>query len=80
MDIDTVRSFFMWCTIINVAILAYSVVICAVAGNFIYRMHGKWFAMPRETFNVVIYSYLGLFKVLVITLNLVPYIALVILG
>ena len=80
MDIDTVRTFLMWCTIINVAILAYSVIICAVAGNFIYRMHSKWFPMPRETFNVVIYSYLGIFKILVITLNLVPYIALLILG
>ncbi|MFH1487113.1 MAG: DUF6868 family protein [Chloroflexota bacterium] len=36
--------------------------------------------MPRETFNVAIYSFMGLFKVFVFVFNLVPYVALVIVG
>ena len=80
MDIETVRAFFMWCAIINAALLALSFVILALAGDWVYRMHGRWFPMPRETFNVVIYSFLGIFKILVIMFNLVPYVALVIVG
>ena len=80
MDIETVRAFFMWCTIINVVLLALSFVMLAFAGDWVYRMHGRWFPMPRETFNVVIYSFLGSFKMFVLAFNLVPYIALVIVG
>ena len=80
MDIQTVRAFFMWCTIINAALLILSVLICACAGGWIYRMHGRWFPMPRETFNVVLYSFLGVFKVVFVAFNLTPYLVLLILG
>lgn len=80
MDIQTIRAFFMWCTIVNAALLIWSFLVCAYAGDRIYRMHGKWFPMPRETFNVAIYSFIGLYKVLVIVFNAVPYIALLIVG
>ena len=80
MDVETIRAFFMWCTIINMALLIISFLFCASIGNFIYRFHGKWFPMPRETFNVVLYSYLGIYKIFIIVFNLVPYVALLIVG
>ena len=80
MDIEAIRAFFMLCTIINVALLAISFLMCASLGDWIYRIHSRWFPMTREAFNVAIYSILGLFKVLVIVFNLVPYIALAIVG
>ncbi len=80
MDLDTVRAFFMWCTIVNGALLVLSFLICACAGDLVYRMHSKLFPMSRETFNVVIYSFIGLLKIFVITFNLVPYVALLIVG
>ena len=80
MDIETVRAFFMWCAIINAALLALSFVILALAGDWVYRMHSKWFPIPRETFNVVIYSFLGFLKIFIVVFNLVPYIALLIVG
>ena len=80
MDIDSIRAFFMWCTILNVALLVLSSLICACAGDWVYRAHSKWFTIPKETFNVAIYSFLGLYKILVITFNLIPYLALSIIG
>ncbi|MBN2296664.1 MAG: hypothetical protein JXM70_29820 [Pirellulales bacterium] len=80
MDIETLTSFFMWCTIINVAFLAFSFLFCAFGGDFIYRMHGKWFPMSRETLTVVLYSYMGIYKIVIIVFNLVPYLALSIVG
>jgi hypothetical protein len=80
MDIQTVREFFMWCTIINAALLTVSFLMCASAGGLIYRMHSTWFPMSREAFNVAIYSFLGVYKMLFIALNLVPYLALLIMG
>ena len=80
MEIETVRDFFMWCTIINVALLALSFLLFAGLGDWIYRMHTKWFPMPRETFTVVLYSFLGMYKIMFIMFNLVPYVALLIVG
>ena len=80
MDIQTVREFLMWCTIINGGLLIVSFLICASAGGLIYQVHGTFFPMSRETFNVAIYSFLGVYKVLFVALNLVPYLALLIVG
>ena len=80
MSIDLLRSFFMWCTILNGALLVFSFLICACAGDWVYRMHGRWFAIPRETFNVVVYAFIGFFKIIFLVFNLVPYVALIIAG
>ncbi len=78
MDIQTLTAFFMWCTIINAGILVLWSVFFVFAPDFVYRIQSKWFPIPRETFNVTIYSFLGLFKVVFIVFNLVPYVALLI--
>jgi len=80
MDIQTLTTFFMWCTILNFALLSLSSLICVCAGDWVYRIHSKWFCISRETFNVAIYSFLGLYKVLVFVFNLIPYVALLIVG
>ena len=80
MDIDSIRAFFMWCTILNVALLVFSSLICVCAGDWVYRIHSKWFSISRETFNVAIYSFIALYKLLVFVFNIIPYIALLIVG
>ena len=80
MDIDTVRAFFMWCTILNGGLLVLSAVVCVFAGDWVYRMNTRWFPIPRDTFNVLVFSFIGLFKMLVLVFNLVPFFALVIAG
>ncbi len=80
MDIDSITAFFMWCTILNVALLLLSSLICLCAGDWVYRIHSKWFSISRETFNVAIYSFIGLYKILVFGFNLIPYIALLIVA
>ena len=72
--------FFMWGTIIGVALLLFSIVVLAIAKDWAYRMHTRWFPMPRETWNVVIYAIFGLFKIAVLVLFFIPYLALVIMG
>ena len=80
MDIQTLTSFFMWCTIINGGLLVLWTIIYLLAPNLVYRTQSKWFPLPRETFNVVFYSFLGLFKVFFLIFNVVPYVALLIVG
>lgn len=80
MDIQMLTRFFMWCTIVNVGLFALAFLFLAFASDFVYRMHGKWFPMPRETFNLVLYAYLGVYKILILVFNVVPWVALVIIG
>ena len=80
MDIQTLTTFFMWCTILNVALLSLSSLICVCAGDWAYRIHSKWFSISRETFNVAIYSFIALYKIFIFVFNFVPYIALLIVG
>jgi hypothetical protein len=80
MDIQTLTAFFMWCTIINGGLLVLWSTIYLLAPDLVYRMQRKWFPFPRETFNLVFYSFLGLFKIFILVFNVVPYIALLIIG
>ncbi len=80
MDIQTLTIFFKWCTIINGSILILWAVFTMFAPNLVYRTQSIWFPIPRETFNVVIYSFIGVFKIFFLMFNAVPYIALLIMG
>ena len=76
MDIEALREFFMWCSIINGCLLIMMFIFTAFAGDLVYKTQSKFYPMPRETFNIVIYSFIGLFKLVFIALNLVPFLAL----
>ena len=80
MDIQTLTKFFMWCTIINGSLLLLWSAMCILAPDLVYRTQSRWFPIPRETFDVLIYSYLGLFKIIFLAFNVVPYVALLIIG
>lgn len=80
MDIQTLTVFFMWCTIINGGILMLWIGFCMFAPDLVYRIQSTWFPLPRETFNVIIYSFLGLGKIFFLFFNVTPYVALLLLG
>ncbi|MDX2417259.1 MAG: hypothetical protein QNK19_07350 [Xanthomonadales bacterium] len=80
MDIQTLTSFFMWCTIINSGMLIFLALIYMLAPNVAYRLQSKFIPISRETFDVVFYSFMGLFKVIFLVFNVVPWIALLIIG
>ena len=80
MDIAVIRTFFMWCTILNGGLLILSFGICACAGSWVHQVHSRWFPLSKEAFNVAIYAGIGLMKMVVIMFNLVPYLALLIIG
>lgn len=80
MDIQTLTSFFMWCTIINTGMLIFLALIYLLVPNLAYRLQSKFIPISRQTFDVVFYSFIGFFKVIVLVFNVVPWIALLIIG
>jgi hypothetical protein len=80
MDIQTLTSFFMWCTIINLCIYTLWAMFCIFLPDFVYRLQSKWFPISRESFTMIIYSFLGVFKIFFVIFNVTPYVALKIIG
>jgi hypothetical protein len=80
MNIQQLTDFFMWCSIINGSILLFWTFWLMFAPGLVYKIQSYFFPISRESFNILMYGFLGAFKLAFIMLNLVPYIALVILG
>jgi hypothetical protein len=76
MDIQTLTAFLMWCTILNFVLMSLSFLICVFASDWAYRLHCIWFPLPRETFDVMLYSFIGLYKFMFFFFNVIPYVAL----
>jgi uncharacterized membrane protein len=80
MNIETFKTFFMWCTIIDASIIALWVSVYLLIPDVVYKTQSSFTKIPRETFNIVFYSFTGIAKLLFLLFNLVPYIALVIMS
>jgi len=76
MTLEEIRSALGWCALINYAILLFWFGMFALQRDWVVRFHGKWFTMPRETFDTIHYALIGAFKLGIFLFNLVPYISL----
>jgi len=76
MDINTLKAFLMWCTVINFAMLIFSSVLLMLFAGPVYKIHSKLFNISKEAFDIIIYSFIGLYKIFWIVFNVVPWIAL----
>ncbi len=80
MTMEVVRDMLGWCTLINIGVLLYWWLMIAFAHDWIYRYHGRWFKIPVETFDAIHYGGMAAFKIAIFMFNLVPYLALRIVG
>lgn len=80
MDIQTLTSFLLWCTIINGGLLILWVLAQIAIPNLVYKTQAAFFPMEKEKFNAVFYLFLGIYKIFFIVFNVVPLIALLIIG
>lgn len=68
--------FLLWCTALNYAVLTVWFLAFMVAHDGLYRLHTLWFKISREHFDTVHYASMAVYKIGVLLLNLVPYLAL----
>lgn len=79
MPLETLRGFFLWCTIINYCLLLLWTALFFFAPSW-RQMQRRWFKISDETFDALHLGGMGLFKLGIVLFNLVPYIALLIVG
>lgn len=79
MNIHLLQSFFMWCTILNTALLLLWAMLWKFFPEPIYRIQYHWCPVSREKINVLMYSFLGAYKLFVLGFNFIPWMALLII-
>ena len=80
MSIETLRDALLWCAVINYGVLFVWFLFFILARDFMHRLHGRWFRLSREQFDMVHYAGMAIFKLGIILFNLLPYVALRIVG
>ena len=80
MSITVIREALLWCTVINYGILFVWSLVFLLAHDWLYRLHGRWFHLSVEQFDALHYGRRALYKIGILLFNLVPYIALRIVG
>ena len=80
MTLELTRSMLAWCSVINIGLLLWWYLFFILAHDWMYRMHSRWFTIPVDRFDTVHYAGMGLLKLGIFLFNVVPYLALRIVG
>jgi len=80
MTFEVLHDILRWATLINIGILILWGVMIMAAGNFVYRMHSRIFPMSQEQFYQIHYAGLVFAKLVIVVFNLVPLLAMYIVG
>lgn len=80
MTVQMLRSAFLWCFIINTALLLWWFLFITFAHDWVYRMHSRWYSLSVERFDAIHYAGMMIFKTAIFILNFVPFIALCIVA
>lgn len=79
MNIDTLRGVLLWSGIINYAFLILWVLVFLFARGFCHRVAG-WYRVSPENFDMIQFSGILFYKTAIFFFNLIPYVALRIVG
>lgn len=76
MTLETALAFLLWSALINYGILLMWFLMLHFAHDWLYQLHSRWFRLSVETFDAIHYGAMAIYKVAVVVLFLVPYVAL----
>ena len=74
--IDTLTTFLGWCSVINISIFVFSVIILMTLRDPILNVHSKLFGLNPVNLPLNYFQYLGNYKLAILMFNVTPYVAL----
>jgi len=80
MSVETLQQFLGWCTAINVALLVVVALMVGPMRGAIQGIHARMFGLSEDDLKRAYFQYVAQYKIAVITFNLVPYLALVMMA
>jgi Family of unknown function (DUF6868) len=76
MDVNQITTFLGWCIAINMGILAFAAIFLFIFKDFAINIHSKLTGVSASKLPALYFSYMANYKIGILILNLVPYIAL----
>jgi hypothetical protein len=80
MNIFVLRKALLWCAIINYGLLLWWWLYFMLAHHWMHRVAGSWFYLSASQFDAINFAGILAYKVAIILFNIVPCIALYIVG
>ena len=80
MSMAMTQKVLLLCTFINYSVLIVWFLFFMLAHEWMYGWHSRWFHLSREQFDALHYAGMALYKIGILLLNLVPSIALRLVG
>lgn len=75
-DIHSVTVFLGWCSILNIAVLAFSFLFISVFKDITINVHAKLTGVNSNDLPKLYFHYIGTYKMVTLVFNIVPYFAL----
>lgn len=76
MTIESLTTFLGWCSVINITILLFSTLMLIIMRDLAVKIHSGLFRVDPEALPMTYLQYLGNYKIVIMVLNIVPYIVL----
>jgi hypothetical protein len=76
MSLETVKTALFWCSVINVGLLALWGLLMMFPHDWAHRIWSRWFRVSAEQFDVINFSGILAYEILIFMFNVTPYIAL----
>ncbi len=70
----------LWCLALNYGVLLLWFAVFTLAHDGLYKLHSRWFRLSEGQFDAIHYAAMAVYKAGVLLLNLVPYLALLIIS
>jgi hypothetical protein len=80
MNLELTRQVLLWSTVINYGILLVWFLVFVRAHHWMRHLHGTWFRISDEVFDTLHYTGMSMYKIGILLFNLVPFLALTIVG
>ena len=80
MDLDFWCRFLLYTLALNYSILMLWFLLIVFARDWVKQLHGQWFQLSDLTFDAIHYGGMALYKVGIFLFNLVPLIAIYLMG
>src|ERR1700679_318826 len=80
MNIGFVCGFLLWCLVINYGVLLAWFAAFRLGHGWMFRLHGRMFRLSEDRFDSIHYLGMTIYKIGIVLFNLVPYVALRIVG
>ena len=73
---EALTAFFGWCTVLNTGVLVFASLWLVLLRGKVSPIHSRMFALEADDLARAYFQYLANYKVAIVVLNLIPYLAL----